>query len=454
MKLIIFVVMKNKNLLYIGASTLLFLLLLGIHAYYFYNSYKLKEKYILNTVCGQLSDLDDRVPYFEETPQSEDEILALFAKFEKKQIDFDEVTQYFRAKNAQISPHITAYIDSLFQKEGYRVAIKKEINYLITLPSKDTLIKTPLVLYETPTPIGKARTLTLGKSTTSSSNSDSDDANDASFQGQKKPEFSFVINRTTSYDIANLPYIVLSALTPLMLSSILILLSVLVLYYLTYKNLVKHREESLILHDIVDNIAHEFKTPIATLKIATKTLSKGGSLDVLPLIERQLNRLENLLQPIHFDCETTEHSAPLRPQDLTQLLADFSFSQPEVQFVQQIQFTQPAPLNKVEAQTIISNLVGNSIKYGAKHIEMHVQTQASHLEITVTDDGIGMESKEVKHILNKFYRIQKNNIQNTKGLGLGLYLIHTIVLKHGGTIAIKSQLQKGTTVKITIPYEN
>ncbi len=450
----IFVWMKNKNFLYIAASTLLFLLLLAIHAYYFYNSYKLKQKEILNSVHTQLSDLEEQIPYFEESINSDDEILSLFSKYQKKEISYSKLARYYEEKNSLVSPRITAYIDSLFQKQGYHVAIKKELINLIALPSGDTLIKTPFVLYQTATPIIKPRTVTSGKWITSNSNSDYDFKNDENRPKNEKPNFHFQINRNTTYDIANLTTVVLHELIPLMVSSILIFIAVLILYYLTYKNLIKHRQESLLLHDIVDNIAHEFKTPIATLKIASKMLSKESSTEILPLIDRQINRLENLLKPIQFEYEDATSFEEIKENDILDLLNDFAFSHPEILFNHKLSITQSPAIHKNELQTIISNLVGNSVKYGANTIELQMKSNPIGFEITVTDNGIGIEHKELKHILKKFYRIQKNNIQNTKGLGLGLYLVNKIILKHQGTIAFKSKLNQGTSVKILFRYEN
>lgn len=446
--------MKDKNFLYLATATTLFLLLLAIHAYYFYNSYLLKQKDIVNTVHSQLTDLEEQVPYFEDTTSTEDEILIIFSKYQRKEIPYDTITKYFQDKNSKTSPRITAYVDSLFHKRGYQVALKKELINLIALPSGDTLIKTPLIMYQTDTPILKARTVTEGKSISSSSNTEFDLIDYDKHRRKAKPSFHFQINRITTFDIANINTVVLLELLPLMVSSILILISVLLLYYLTYKNLVKHRQESLILHDIVDNIAHEFKTPLATLKIASKTLSKDGSLEILPLIDRQINRLENILKPIQDDYEPSAYQERFQQKEIVDLCNDFAFSNPDIRFEKRLEIITIPSLRHIEIQTILSNLIGNSIKYGGTIIGIQIDSRVTGLEITITDNGIGMESAEIKHILKKFYRIQKNNIQNTKGLGLGLYLVHKIVLKHQGSIRFKTKINSGTVVKINIPHED
>ncbi|MNU02352.1 Alkaline phosphatase synthesis sensor protein PhoR [compost metagenome] len=70
------------------------------------------------------------------------------------------------------------------------------------------------------------------------------------------------------------------------------------------------------------------------------------------------------------------------------------------------------------------------------------------------DNGIGIIQEEIPHIFEKFYRIQKNNIHDTKGLGLGLYLVNNIVNRHQGNIQVNSKQNQGTTFNISIPHEH
>ncbi|MFS4432122.1 sensor histidine kinase [Chryseobacterium sp. S90] len=85
---------------------------------------------------------------------------------------------------------------------------------------------------------------------------------------------------------------------------------------------------------------------------------------------------------------------------------------------------------------------------------MNTRSHSQHLEIEVSDNGQGMEPKELNHIFEKFYRIQNNNIHNSKGLGLGLYFVKKIITKYGGKIEVSSKPRAGSTFKISIPYEN
>jgi two-component system phosphate regulon sensor histidine kinase PhoR len=203
----------------------------------------------------------------------------------------------------------------------------------------------------------------------------------------------------------------------------------------------------------VDNISHEFKTPIATLKIASKALNKEWNPEILPLIDRQIIRLESLMQQLHKD-ETEEEIIQIQPEDWNFFIQDLSFAYPHIDFEIKNQITQQLPFDKNLMETVIKNLCENSVKYGASSVKANIINQPHHIEIEISDNGQGMEKKELKNIFEKFYRIQSNNIHNSKGLGLGLYFVKKIIDQYAGRIEVSSQLQKGTTFTIRLPYEN
>ena len=87
-------------------------------------------------------------------------------------------------------------------------------------------------------------------------------------------------------------------------------------------------------------------------------------------------------------------------------------------------------------------------------MKIEINIPKNILEIKVTDNGNGIEKKELRNIFEKFYRIQSNNIHNSKGLGLGLYFVKKIIDGYHGKIDVSSLINEGTTFKITLPYEN
>lgn len=136
------------------------------------------------------------------------------------------------------------------------------------------------------------------------------------------------------------------------------------------------------------------------------------------------------------------------------LLSDFKLAHPDIHFEMNDITKVVIPLNDVDFNTILVNLMDNSIKYGATQLHISITNDQNLCKIQVRDNGIGIIQKEIPHIFEKFYRIQKNNIHDTKGLGLGLYLINNIVNRHQGNIQVSSKQNQGTTFNISIPHEN
>ncbi|MDV7698488.1 HAMP domain-containing histidine kinase [Chryseobacterium soli] len=438
-------ILKSKNLIALFAA--LFLLLLGIQAYFMYKTYQVKEREIYRNVHNKLTrftdDLEDKKG-IKKNP--DDSLQHIFIRYNNKEISKKKFLEIFEENRKKSQDYFSGYVDNQFKKEGYKIAVKIQYLSIVFLPAKTQLIDHPITLFETKNKVVKAGITNTGNWETSSK-STSDD--------EKKivKNNSFHVKSKTEFEILNIKSIVFKELTLLFLCCIALLASVLILYIFTVKNLIRQQKQVEVLHTVVDNISHEFKTPIATLKIASKALNKEWNPEILPLIDRQIVRLESLMQQLHKD-ETEEGIIHIQPEDWNFFIQDLSFAYPHIDFEIKNQITQQLPFDKNLMETVIKNLYENSVKYGASSVKANIINQPHHIEIEISDNGQGMEKKELKNIFEKFYRIQSNNIHNSKGLGLGLYFVKKIIDQYAGTIEVSSQLQRGTTFTIRLPYEN
>ncbi|MDQ0784419.1 sensor histidine kinase KdpD [Chryseobacterium sp. W4I1] len=438
-------ILKSKNLIAVFAA--LFMLLLGIQAYFMYKTYQVKEREIYRDVHSKLTRFTDDLEDKRELKKvSDDSLQYIFIRYNSREISKKKFLDLFEQSRKKTQDQFSNYVDYKFKKEGYQVAVRVQYLSIIFLPTKTQLIDKPITLFETRNKVVKAGISNTGNwETTSQSTSDNDH--------KIIKNNSFHVKSQTDFEILNIKSIVFKELTLLFLCCIAILACVLILYIFTVKNLIQQQKQVEVLHTVVDNISHEFKTPIATLKIASKTLAKGWNPETLPLIDRQITRLENLMLQLHKD-EMDVEPLGTKPEDWIFFIQDLTFTYPKVQFELCNETTRKLPFDKNLMETVIKNLCENSVKYGASTVKTSIVQHQQNTEIEVSDNGYGIEKKELKNIFEKFYRVQSNNIHNTKGLGLGLYFVRKIVTKYHGNIDVSSRPKAGTTFKISIPYEN
>jgi two-component system phosphate regulon sensor histidine kinase PhoR len=410
-----------------------------------YKTYLVKERDIYRTIHQGLTNYTDKLEEVSKAKDVsiEDDLQRIFIKYRDTKITKEEFLGYFEQNKRKTEPQISKYIDNHFKKEGYKIAAKIQYTSILSLPEKTPLIDKPVILYETKNKLKKTGIASSGKWETSST---------STTDGQFNKKDSFLVESITEFEILNIKTIVFKELILLFSCCFLLLASVLALFIFTVKNLIKQQKQVEVLHTVVDNISHEFKTPIATLKIATKALKKDWNPETLPLIDRQISRLESLMQQLHKD-EAGEILL-IKPEDWNFFIQDLAFTYPEITFDSEIKVTKELPFDKSLLETIIKNLCENSVKYGASSVKINILDLHENLTIEISDNGEGIEKKELKNIFEKFYRIQSNNIHNTKGLGLGLYFVKKIIDQYKGKIEVISQPKEGTLFKINLPYEN
>jgi signal transduction histidine kinase len=259
-----------------------------------------------------------------------------------------------------------------------------------------------------------------------------------------------------------------------LLSFILILGSILIVilvFGFTWRNLMEERRLSELKSDFINNMTHELKTPLSTITVAGRTLEKeqvlgdrDKVLETARLIGKQsvhLNQLINTILEVSFlerqEFELDRHKVAV-DELLHQVVCSFLTSCDGCAKVEEDYSNNglEVPVDIVYFTTMISNLLTNAVKYCDREPVIKVTSAASgnDLEISVSDNGVGIPSEHLGHIFEKFYRVPQGNIHKTKGLGLGLYYVRRIAAAHGGDVSVTSKPGRGTTFKIKIPIQN
>jgi two-component system phosphate regulon sensor histidine kinase PhoR len=233
--------------------------------------------------------------------------------------------------------------------------------------------------------------------------------------------------------------------------------------------IIRQKKVSEIKSDFINNMSHEFKTPIATINLALDAISnpktqssKTGLFKYVKMIreenQRMLSQVENVLMISRL--EKSSLPIDLSPIDLHDAIED------AIRHVDLIAKNQKGKiithLNATQTQfegnmnhftSLIVNMLDNAMKYSdeAPVVTLHTANVGKSIQLKISDEGIGMDMNTQKHIFDKFFRQQVGNIHNIKGHGLGLSYVKKIVELHGGHIELKSKRGEGTTFTILIP---
>jgi len=441
--------MFKKPIHLVALFGILFAILISIQVHFLINSYSLKKREIFAQVKSELSDLEDDVDIFDDDVAKDDDALDRFVKLENNIITDSTLRESYKVVADYIQPHVTHYLDSVFSPVGYHVEVYKEITSIFSHNLNKELIEKPILLYKSNGIIKNKEHLSSGKWETSTS-SKHEDTNDISLNEEKY--YAYTVKRISYFEITNLEKILFRELFLLIAISVILLIAILILFYRSYKNLLEQKRQIENLHDMVDNVAHELRTPVGTLKVVSKTLEKTNPSDIVQVLGRQVDRLEAILKPLTAE-STTEVNRYFQQKYLDSYINDFAFANPEVSIrVDKIPNIN-LKIRQDDMETILSNLLGNSVKYGANHIDLQFAQEENLFSITVIDNGKGISKEDQPYIFDKFYRIQKDNIHETKGLGLGLYIVKKLIEKYKGKIEVESSLEQGTSFQISIPHD-
>ncbi|MCX6271244.1 MAG: HAMP domain-containing sensor histidine kinase [Bacteroidetes bacterium] len=252
--------------------------------------------------------------------------------------------------------------------------------------------------------------------------------------------------------------------------SVLFLIVVIIGFFSTIYTLSKQKKLSEMKADFVNNMTHEFKTPISTISLAGEMLMKPpvsessektqryGSI-IVNEINRLKKQVEQVLQIAVLD--KGEFTLKKSEMDVHRVLEGILRS-----FAIVVRKKEGFIISKFDAEktviyadkdhftNIIFNILDNAQKYSIDPPVITISTRNMNggIEISIEDKGIGISQEAQKHIFKKLYRVPTGNIHNVKGFGLGLYYARTMVEAHLGNITLHSELRKGTRFDLFFPF--
>lgn len=440
---------RLKTHYYLIAFAIFYLSLVGVMSFYFHQVIKLEQRAIATTANEKMDEIFEESFFVKAQLSKEDLLYKAFIKLTQGRTTLEQIQKTFKTQFNENNEFYTKKIDSTFQPLGYGVASKVIVTAIILHSTQQNLIESPFVMLETSTKV-----VTPHQIQTSEWEINERSENKGIENCTDCPEdynLHITIKQEKQLEVTNYLSLAILKLMPLLVGSIFICLLILVLFTITYQTIRKKENEIESLHNIVDNVSHEFKLPIATLKFGLKNLSKDYTSSTLSLLQRQVDRLEKLQNQLSPN--QTDTTGVLTQEFVYTIVQDFKVVNPSIVFTFNWNITKEITTNLASIETIINNLVENSIKYGSTIIHCTLLQYKKQLVLEIKDNGIGIDQNEISLIFRKFYRVIQNNVHNTKGLGIGLYQIKNIIDQQNGSINVKSKINHGTTFTIKLPYE-
>ena len=249
----------------------------------------------------------------------------------------------------------------------------------------------------------------------------------------------------------------------------LFLISIMLASFFYMLNIIfRQKQLAEIKNDFINNMTHEFKTPISILSTANEALLNFKALDdrqktlrYLGIFQKELDRLTTMVEKVlnisvyendSFSLKKETINLEEMIQDLITLYRVPRDKPVKIEFENQL--SNPIlKVDRIHFYNVLNNLFDNAVKYSKEEIFIRIKASESdkNLLIEIKDKGIGIAKAHQGSIFEKFYRVPTGNLHNVKGFGLGLNYVKRIIEKHQGNIDLTSELNHGTTFTISLP---
>ncbi len=262
--------------------------------------------------------------------------------------------------------------------------------------------------------------------------------------------------------------IVLKQLLWFIVGAVIFTLIIITAFFLTLRTLFVQKKLGEIKSDFINNMTHEFKTPLATISLAVdalkneKVVGNKEKTDYFTGVIKEENirmnkQVETILQAALLDKQEVQlNLKKLSAHHLiTDALNNITLSLNEKNGTLEVHLDaqhDEIMADEVHFTNFINNLLDNALKYSNENptIKLSTSNAGNLLKIKIEDNGIGMSKETLSRIFEKFYRAHTGNMHDVKGFGLGLSYVKTMVEAHKGTIKAESTLGKGSTFTITM----
>lgn len=264
---------------------------------------------------------------------------------------------------------------------------------------------------------------------------------------------------------------VLQGIYAQLISSIIFTLIIIITFAITLYTVLRQKKLSEIKNDFINNMTHEFKTPIATIRLAADSIRNPKMIQnpesicnftniITQETQRMNHHVEQVLQMALLEKQGVK--VKVKPEDMHELINDavhnieLIIGERKGTINTDFQATEHiVNIDKDTMYNVLSNLLDNANKYSPEKLEVDIRTYNKNdfFIFEVQDQGLGMSKEVQSHIFDRFYRANTGNVHNIKGFGLGLNYVKEIITAHNGQIKVRSAINKGSTFIVYLPMK-
>jgi two-component system, OmpR family, phosphate regulon sensor histidine kinase PhoR len=281
----------------------------------------------------------------------------------------------------------------------------------------------------------------------------------------------FFLPHTPAYRayFENISPMLLAKISPQIMFSVLLTVLTITAFLFMYRSIQTQEKLMQLKNDLISNITHELKTPVATVSVALEALKNFKALDspertqeYLAIAQNELGRLSLITDKILRTAVFEQNGIELKTEPvaldkiiqhvLTSFTLVFEKQQAQVDFIKE-EMDYSINGNNEHLTNVIYNLLDNALKYSGQGCQITVRLKKlnSEIQLIVNDNGIGISTEYHEKVFDKFFRVPTGNVHNAKGYGLGLSYVASVIKSHGGTITVNSEPGKGSIFSITLP---
>ena len=254
-------------------------------------------------------------------------------------------------------------------------------------------------------------------------------------------------------------------------TSILLIGVILACFMIAISTIIRQKKTSQITNDFINNMTHEFKTPVSTISLACEVMqdpdmqNNGRQLNrYLNIIKEENNRLGQQIEKVLQIATLEKNDFKLKIETLdVHKIIDKVLQNMAIQIenrnglIETFFHAEHALIegDEVHVTNIIFNLLDNANKYSPQNPDITVSTEniKNGIVLTISDKGVGISKDTISKVFDRFYRVPTGNVHDVKGFGLGLSYVKTMIDAHNGQISVKSELNKGSTFTIFLPFK-